>query len=151
MAESFKGELAKPWKKRVLPQLCADFDARWWGVKGSAILMKRVHPQKDPRTNLARVKIRASLSSSSTMCSWWLLGNWSRDLYMQYWLGRAGSLFTCCWHGGLRVSTQDGGLIWRCSRHMQLFSGRGRVITSRDAGPDPFHVACRCPSAHRVQ
>ena len=27
----------------------------WWGVKGSAISMNRVHPLNDPRTNLTRV------------------------------------------------------------------------------------------------
>ena len=79
-----QGRTGVTMKKRVLPQLCAEIDVLWWGVKGSAISMKRVHPQKEPRTNLTRVKIRASQSSASCMCSWWLLGNWSRDLYMQY-------------------------------------------------------------------
>ena len=88
-------------EKQVLP---TRFDVSWWGGKGLAISMNRVHPLNEPRTNLTRVKNSGLPTSSSTMCSWWLLGNWSHDLYMQYWLGRAGSLY--------------GGLIWWCSRHM---------------------------------
>ena len=89
----------------------------WWGVKGSAISMNRVHPLNDPRTNLTRV-INSGITVLIIDYVLFVAANWSCDLYMQYWLGRASSLFS------------DGGPIWWCSRHM-LQPQQNQVRASR--------------------